>query len=52
MAHVTLRRFVGGGAQNIATTTQVAVDATGSVNVFAGANQTDFIIDVVGFTTF
>jgi len=40
-----------GPNQNIATTTQVAVDATGSVNVFAGANQTDFIIDVVGFTT-
>jgi len=40
-----------GGGQNLATTTQVAVDATGSVNVFAGANQTDFIIDVVGYTT-
>jgi len=39
-----------GGGQNIATTTQVAVDATGQVNVFAGANQTDFIIDVIGYT--
>lgn len=39
-----------GGGQNIATTTQVAVDANGQVNVFAGANQTDFIIDVIGYT--
>jgi len=39
-----------GPDQNIAVTTQVAVDATGHVNVFAGANQTDFIIDVLGFT--
>jgi len=41
-----------GPNQNIATTTQVAVDATGHVNVLAGANTTDFIIDVVGWTTF
>ena len=39
-----------GGGQNLATTTQVAVDAAGQVNVFAGANQTDFIIDVIGYT--
>jgi hypothetical protein len=39
-----------GGGQNIAVTTQVAVDANGQVNVFAGANQTDFIIDVIGYT--
>ena len=39
-----------GGDQNIAVTTQVAVDASGHVNVFAGANQTDFIIDVIGYT--
>jgi hypothetical protein len=39
-----------GGDQNIAVTTQVAVDANGHVNVFAGANQTDFIIDVIGYT--
>jgi len=39
-----------GGGQNIATTTQVAVDENGQVNVFAGANQTDFIIDVIGYT--
>jgi len=41
-----------GGNQNLAVQTQVAVDATGNVNVLAGANATDFIIDVVGFTTF
>jgi len=41
-----------GPNQNLATTTQVAVDATGHVKVLAGANATDFIIDVVGFTTF
>jgi len=41
-----------GGNQNIATTTQVAVDATGNVKVTDGANATDFIIDVVGWTTF
>jgi len=41
-----------GPNQNIATTTQVAVDPTGRVKVLAGANATDFIIDVIGYTTF
>jgi len=41
-----------GPNQNIATTTQVAVDATGKVKVLAGANTTDFVIDVVGWTSF
>jgi len=39
-----------GPGQNLATTTQVAVDATGHVNVLAGANTTDVVIDVIGFT--
>src|SRR4051794_33185306 len=39
-----------GPGQNLATTTQVAVDATGHVNVLAGANTTDVIIDVIGYT--
>jgi len=39
-----------GPNQNLATTTQVAVDATGHVNVLAGANTTDVIIDVIGYT--
>ena len=39
-----------GADQNIAATTQVAVDANGQVNVTAGTNATDFIIDVIGFT--
>lgn len=38
-----------GGGQSIAVTTQVAVDPTGHVNVLAGANATDFVIDVIGF---
>jgi hypothetical protein len=38
-----------GGGQSLAVTTQVAVDPTGHVNVFAGANATDFVIDVIGF---
>jgi hypothetical protein len=38
-----------GGGQSLAVTTQVAVDPTGRVNVFAGANATDFVIDVIGF---
>jgi len=39
-----------GPGQNLATTTQVAVDATGHVNVLAGANTTDVVIDVIGYT--
>jgi CHRD domain len=38
-----------GTNQNLATTTQVAVDATGSVKVTGGANSTHFVIDVVGY---
>jgi CHRD domain len=36
--------------QNVAVSTQVSVDATGSVKVIAGANATHFVIDVVGYT--
>jgi hypothetical protein len=39
-----------GPGQNLATTTQVAVDATSHVNVLAGANTTDVVIDVIGYT--
>jgi CHRD domain len=39
-----------GADQNLATTTQVAVDATGSVKVSAGGNSTHFVIDVIGYT--
>lgn len=39
-----------GAGQNLATTTQVAVDAAGSVKVTDGANATNFVIDVVGYT--
>ena len=35
--------------QNIAVSTQVSVDATGSVKVTAGANATHFVIDVIGY---
>lgn len=35
--------------QNIAVSTQVAVDASGSVKVAAGANATHFVIDVIGY---
>lgn len=38
-----------GGGQSLAVTTQVAVDSNGRVNVFAGANATDFVIDVIAF---
>ena len=38
-----------GADQNIAVTTQVAVDASGSVKVTAGANATHFVVDVVGY---
>jgi CHRD domain len=39
-----------GAGQNVAVTTQVAVDASGSVKVTDGANATDFVIDVIGYT--
>ncbi len=35
--------------QNIAVTTQVAVDASGQVKVTAGPTSTHFIIDVIGY---
>ncbi len=35
--------------QNLAVTTQVAVDAAGQVKVTAGANPTHFVIDVIGY---
>ena len=38
-----------GAAQNLATTTQVAVSADGSVKITDGANATNFVIDVIGF---
>ncbi|MEO8267143.1 MAG: CHRD domain-containing protein [Ilumatobacteraceae bacterium] len=38
-----------GNNQNIAVTTQVAVDAAGQVKVQGGANSTHFVIDVVGY---
>ena len=38
-----------GAGQNLAVTTQVAVDATGQVKVTDGANPTDFVIDVIGY---
>ena len=38
-----------GAAQNLATTTQVAVSADGSVKITDGANATNFVIDVVGY---
>jgi hypothetical protein len=38
-----------GADQNIAVTTQVAVDASGSVKVTDGANSTHFVIDVIGY---
>jgi hypothetical protein len=39
-----------GADQNLATTTQVAVDASGSVKIGAGGNSTHFVIDVLGYT--
>jgi hypothetical protein len=36
--------------QNVAVTTQVAVDAAGEVKVADGANATHFVIDVLGYT--
>ena len=38
-----------GADQNNAVSTQVAVDASGSVKVTAGANATHFVIDVIGY---
>jgi len=38
-----------GANQNLAVTTQVAVNANGQVKVTDGANATDFIVDVIGF---
>ncbi len=38
-----------GPDQNLAVNLQVAVDSAGQVTVFAGANATHFIIDVVGY---
>jgi hypothetical protein len=38
-----------GTNQNLAVTTQVAVDGTGSVKVTGGANSTHFVIDVIGY---
>jgi len=38
-----------GNNQNLATTTQVAVDTTGSVKVTGGANSTHFVVDVIGY---
>ena len=35
--------------QNVAVTTQVAVDASGEVKVAGGANDTHFVIDVIGY---
>ena len=35
--------------QNLAVTTQVAVDSAGRVKVTDGANPTDFVIDVIGY---
>lgn len=39
-----------GAGQNLATTTQVAVSANGSVKITDGANATNFVIDVIGYT--
>ena len=38
-----------GADQNVAVSTQVSVDASGSVKVAAGANATHFVIDVIGY---
>ncbi|MEP7201455.1 MAG: CHRD domain-containing protein [Ilumatobacteraceae bacterium] len=38
-----------GTNQNLATTTQVAVDGAGSVKVTGGANSTHFVVDVIGY---
>ena len=38
-----------GAGQNLAVTTQVAVDASGSVKITDGANPTNFVVDVIGY---
>ena len=38
-----------GAGQNMAVTTQVAVDAAGQVKVTDGANPTNFVVDVIGY---
>ena len=38
-----------GPGQNLAVTTQVAVDSAGQVKVTDGANPTNFLIDVIGY---
>ena len=38
-----------GPGQNLAITTQVAVDSAGRVKVTDGANPTNFVIDVIGY---
>jgi hypothetical protein len=39
-----------GAGQNVAVTTTVAVDVLGRVKVTDGANATDFVLDVIGYT--
>jgi hypothetical protein len=38
-----------GAGQNLAVSTQTAVDASGSVKITDGANATNFVIDVLGY---
>ncbi len=38
-----------GAGQNLAVTTQVAVDASGRVKITDGANPTNFVVDVIGY---
>ena len=38
-----------GNNQNFAASTQVAVDAAGSVKVTGGSSSTHFIVDVIGY---
>ncbi len=38
-----------GADQNMAVSTQLAVDASGQVKVTAGANATHFVIDIIGY---
>ena len=38
-----------GAGQNLAVSTQVAVDASGSIKVTDGANATNFVVDVLGY---
>ena len=39
-----------GAGQNLAVSTQTTVDASGSVKITDGANSTNFVIDVLGYT--